>query len=132
MCLLNNNINELYTVVSSLAWCVVILSAYVQIMCICPCCSGCPKDGLTGATDDARNGQGHLVSSSQPVWTNQPTVHHSVWEDNFLSYHTPQHTFYLTTHHHRPGSRAAVLCKSSCSYTEWKWYFQQLAVSDHL
>ena len=112
--------------------CVVISSAYVQIMCLFPCCSGCPTDGLTGATELARSSQSHLVSSSRPVWTDQPAIHHSVWQDHFLSYHTPQLTFLLTTDHHRAGCGAAVLCKSSRSYTEWKWYFQQLAVSDYL
>ena len=43
-----------------------------------PCCSGCPADGFAGATDHARSCQGHLVSSSRPLWTDQPSVHHSV------------------------------------------------------
>ena len=66
------------------------------------------------------------------MWSDQPTVHHSVWEDHFHSYHTSQHTFLLTIRHHRPGSGAAVLCKGSRSYTEWKWYLQQLGVGDYL
>ena len=101
-------------------------------MCHLPCCSGCPTHDLIGATDHPRSSQGHLVSSIWPVWADQPTVHHSVWEDHFHSHHTPQHTFLLTIRHHRPGSGAGVLCKGSPSYTEWKWYLQQLGVSEYL
>ena len=74
--------------------------------------------GLIGEADTARSSQGHLVSSNWPVWADQPTVHHSVWEDHFHSYHTPQHTFLLTIRHHRPGSGAGILCKASRSYTK--------------
>ena len=66
------------------------------------------------------------------MWSDQPPVHHSVWDVHFHSHHTLQHTFLLTIRHHRPGSGAEVLCKGSCSYTEWKWYLQQLGVSDYL
>ena len=66
------------------------------------------------------------------MWADQPTVHHSVWEDHFHSHHTPQHAFLLTIRPHWPGGGAGVLCKGSCSYTEWKWYLQQLGVSDYL
>ena len=66
------------------------------------------------------------------MWTDQPTVHHSVWEDQVHSCHTLQHAFLLTFRHHRPGSGTGVLCKGSRSYTEWKWYLQQLGVSDYL
>ena len=97
-----------------------------------PCCSGCPTHDLIGATDHPRSSQGHLVSSNWPVWSDQPTVHHSVWEDHFHSNHTLQYTFLLTIQHYRPGSGAGVLCKASRSYTEWKWYLQQLGVSDYL
>ena len=85
-------------------------------------CSECPTRGLIGEADTARSSQGHLVSSNWPVWADQPTVHHSVWEDHFHSHHTHQHTFLLTIRYHRPGRWAGVLCKGSCSYTEWKWY----------
>ena len=97
-----------------------------------PCCSGCPMRGLIGEADTARSSQDHLVSSNWPVWADQPTVHHSVWEDHFHSHHTPQHAFLLTIRHHRPGSGAGVLCKGSRSYTEWKWYLQQLGECDTL
>ena len=66
------------------------------------------------------------------MWTDQPTVHHSVWEEHFHSHHTSQHTFLLAIRHHRPGSGAGVLCKGSRSYTKLKWYLQQLGVSHYL
>ena len=112
--------------------CHFLLLTLLQSLCLFPCCSGCPTGGLIGEADTARSSQGHLVSSNWPVWADQPTVHHSVWEDHFHSHHTPQHTFLLTIRHHRPGSGAGVLCKGSRSYTKWKWYLQQLGVSDYL
>ena len=101
-------------------------------ICPFPCCSGCPTNGLIGTTAHPRSSQGHLVCSNWPVWSDQPTVHHSVWKDHFQFHYTPQHTFLLTIRHHIPGSGAGVLCKASRSYTEWKWYLQQLGVSDYL
>ena len=114
-------------------------SSVVELkVCHFPCCSRCPTGGLIGEADTARSSQGHLVSSNWPVWTDQPTVHHSVWEDHCHSHHTPQHTFLLTSQHHRkwykviqsdtkwykvlvPWSGTGVLCKGSCPYTKWKW-----------
>ena len=84
------------------------------------CCSGCLNHGLIGAAYP-RSSQGHLVSFNWPVWTDQPTVHHSVWEEHFYSHHTLQHAFLFTVRHHRPGRGTAVLCKGSRSYTKWKW-----------
>ena len=101
-------------------------------LCHLHCCSGCPTKGLIRTADTATSCQGHLDSSNWPVWAEQPTLYHSVWEDHFHSHHTPQHAFLLTIRHHRPRRGAGVLCKASRSYTEWKWYLQQLGVSDYL
>ena len=87
---------------------------------------------LIDASVHPRSSQGHLVSSNWPVWTDQPTVNHSVWEEHFYCHHTPQYTFHLAIRHHRPGSGAGVLCKGSRLYTKWKWYLQQLGVSHYL
>ena len=99
-------------------------SACACIGCHLPCCSGCPTGGLIGAAGTARSSQGHLVSSNWSVWADQPTVHHSLWEDHFNSYHTPQHTFLLTIGHHRPKSgqeyyiRVAV--RGNGTFSSWE------------
>ena len=74
-----------------------------------PCCGGCPTHGLIDTTAHPRSSQGHLDSSNWPVWAEQPTVHHSVWEDHFYSHYTPQHALLLTIQNHRPGSGAGLL-----------------------
>ena len=74
-----------------------------------PCCGGCPTHGLIDTTAHPRSSQGHLDSSNWPMWADQPTVHHSVWEDHFYSHHTPQHAFLFTIQNHRPRSGTGLL-----------------------
>ena len=80
-------------------------------LCHFPCCSGCPTAGFIGEADTERNSQGHLVSSYGPVWSDQPTVHHSVWEVYSHCHDTPQHTLLFAIGHYRPSSGAEVLVR---------------------